>query len=141
MKLTTKSEYACLALLYLSEHYGESMIKTEEIANRRSIPKKYLEQILLLLSKAGYVRSKRGRDGGHGLAKNPRQISVAEIIRLMDGPLAPVESVSKYYYHSTPIEQSKALLELMADIRNYTSRLLEKTTFADLVKSDYSHAQ
>jgi Rrf2 family protein len=141
MKLTTKSEYACLALLEMSEHYGERMLKTEDIAIRRSIPKKYLEQILLMLSKAGYVRSKRGMQGGHGLAKNPRQISVAEIIRLMDGPLAPVGSVSKYYYHNTPIEQSKALVELMTDIRNYTSRVLEKTTFADLVKSDYSHAQ
>jgi Rrf2 family protein len=134
MKLTTKSEYACLALLDLSEHYGEGMIKIEDIANRRNIPKKYLEQIVLLLSKAGYVRSKRGVDGGHELAKSPRQISVAEIIRLMDGALAPVGSVSKYYYHNTPIEQSKALVKLMTDIRDYTSRILEKTTFADLVE-------
>lgn len=110
------------------------MIKIEDIANRRNIPRKYLEQIVLLLSKAGYVRSKRGVDGGHELAKSPRQISVAEIIRLMDGALAPVGSVSKYYYHNTPIEQSKALVKLMTDIRDYTSRILEKTTFADLVE-------
>jgi Rrf2 family protein len=132
--LTTKSEYACLALVELSEQYEKGMIKTEDIARRRNIPKKYLEQILLLLNKAGYVRSKRGIAGGYGLSKNPKQVSVAEIIRLMDGPLAPVESVSKYYYRHTPIEQNKPLLRLMKDIRDYSSRLLEKMTFADLIK-------
>ena len=134
MKLTTKSEYACLALLYMSENYEKGMMKTEEIASRWKIPRKYLEQILLFLNKAGYVRSKRGIDGGYGLAKHPRQITVAEIIRLMDGPLAPVGSVSKYYYQNTPIEQSRALVSLMTDIRNYISRTLERTTFADLLK-------
>jgi Rrf2 family cysteine metabolism transcriptional repressor len=133
MKLTTKSEYACLALLDLAEHYDSGMIKTEDIARRRNIPKKYLEHILLLLNKAGYVRSKRGADGGYGLLKNPKDVSLAEIIRLMDGPLAPVESVSKHFYHNTPLEQSKSLMRLMKDIRDYTSRKLEKTTFADML--------
>jgi Rrf2 family cysteine metabolism transcriptional repressor len=134
MKLTTKSEYACLALLELAEHYDKGMMKTEDIARRRSIPKKYLEHILLVLNKAGYVKSRRGADGGYGLSKDPTHISVAEIIRLMDGPLAPVESVSKYYYHKTPIEQSRALVRLMKDIRDYTARALENMTFAELMK-------
>ena len=134
MKLTTKSEYACLALLELSEQYKKGMVKTEDIARRRNIPKKYLEHILLTLNKAGYVRSKRGVDGGYGLSKHPTRVSLAEIIRLMDGPLAPVESVSKYYYHNTPIEQNKALVRLMRDIRDYTARVLENVTFADLMK-------
>jgi Rrf2 family protein len=118
----------------MSENYEKGMMKTEEIASKWNIPRKYLEQILLLLNKAGYVRSKRGIDGGYGLAKHPKLISVAEIIRLMDGPLAPVGSVSKYYYQNTPIEQSKALVRLMTDIRNYISKKLEHTTFADLLK-------
>ncbi len=134
MKLTTKSEYACLALLDLSEYFEKGMVKAEDISRRKNIPKKYLEHILLLLNKAGYVRSRRGIDGGHGLSKSPKQVTVAEIIRLMDGPLAPVESVSKYFYHNTPIEQSKALVRLMMDVRDYTSRKLENTTFADLIK-------
>jgi len=134
MKLTTKSEYACLALLDLSEYFEKGMVKAEDISRRKNIPKKYLEHILLLLNKAGYVRSKRGIDGGHGLSKSPKQVSVAEIIRLMDGPLAPVESVSKYFYHNTPIEQSKPLVRLMTDVRDYTARTLENTTFADLIK-------
>jgi Rrf2 family protein len=135
MKLTTKSEYACLALLDLSEHYDSGMIRTEDIARRRNIPKKYLEHILLLLNKAGYVRSKRGIDGGYGLLKRPEDVSLAEIIRLMDGPLAPVGSVSKHFYHGTPLEQSKPLMRIMKDIRNYTSRKLENTSFADLLEA------
>jgi Rrf2 family protein len=135
MKLTTKSEYACLALIDLSEHYAAGLVKTDDIARRRNIPKKYLEQILLSLNKAGYVRSKRGTDGGYVLSKNPKDVSLAEIIRLMDGPLAPVESVSKYFYHSTPLEQSRSMTVLMKDIRDYTSRKLEHTTFADLVET------
>lgn len=134
MKLTAKSEYACLALLDLAEHYSKGMIKTEDIARRKKIPRKYLEQILLLLNKAGYLRSRRGIDGGYMLSKDPGRVSVAEVIRLMDGALAPVESASRYFYHSTPIERSKTLIRLMKGIRNYISRTLEKTTFADLIK-------
>ncbi len=135
MKLTTKSEYACLALLDLAEHYETGLVKADDIAQRKKIPRKYLEQILLLLSKAGYIRSKRGADGGYELIRRPADVSVAEVIRLMDGPLAPVGSVSRHYYHSTPIEQSRSLTKLMKNIRDYTSRLLEATTFADLLKA------
>jgi Rrf2 family cysteine metabolism transcriptional repressor len=133
MKLTTKSEYACLALMDLSERYHEGMVKTEDISKRRKIPKKYLEHILLLLNKAGYVRSKRGADGGYMLAKDPKDVSLAEIMRLMDGPLAPTGSASTYFYHRTPLEQSKPLMRLMHDIRDYTSRKLENTSFKDLL--------
>lgn len=134
MKLTTKTEYACLALLDLSENYKKGMVKTEDISKRRKIPKKFLEQILLVLNKAGYVRSKRGAEGGYELFKKPQDISVAEIIRLMNGALAPVESASKYFYSNTPIEQCRPLVGLMRDIRDYTARKLEGTSFGDLTK-------
>jgi Rrf2 family transcriptional regulator, cysteine metabolism repressor len=133
MKLTAKGEYACLALLDLAERFNKGMIKTEDIAKRRKIPKKYLEQILLLLNKAGYIRSKRGVDGGYALLKNPKDISLAEIIRLIDGPLAPVESASKYFYSCTPLEQSREFMKLMKDIRDYTAKKLETSSFADLL--------
>jgi Rrf2 family cysteine metabolism transcriptional repressor len=133
MKLTAKGEYACLALLDLAEHHAQGMIKTEDIAKRRKIPKKYLEQILLLLNKAGYIRSKRGVEGGYTLLKDPKDISLAEIIRLIDGPLAPVESASKHFYSYTPLEQSREFMKLMKDIRDYTAKKLESSTFADLL--------
>ncbi len=134
MKLSKKSEYACLALIDLSENYSNDYIKIVDIANNWSIPKKFLEQILLILKTSGYVKSKKGSDGGYKLIKNPEQISLAEIIRLMDGALAPVESASKYFYENTPIEQHKKLINIFIDIRDYISDKLENITFGDLIK-------
>lgn len=133
MKLTTKSEYACLALIDLSENYSKGLITIESISKRKKIPKKYLEQILLLLKRTGYLRSKRGVNGGYILSKNPKKITLAEIIRLMDGALAPVGSVSEYFYEATPINQNKNLIKLFKEIRDYISDKMENTTFADLI--------
>lgn len=133
MKLSRKGEYACLAILDLAEHYDDEYIKTADICQRKGIPKSYLEQILLLLHRGGYVRSARGTDGGHRLAKPPSAISVAEIVRLIDGALAPVESVSEYFYGHTPIEKSQNFITLFKEIRDFISNKLEQTTFADLL--------
>ena len=134
MKLTTKSEYACLALIDLSENYSQGLITIEGISKRKKIPKKYLEQILLLLKRTGYLKSKSGVNGGYILSKSPKEITLAEIIRLMDGALAPVGSVSEYFYNSTPIDQNKNLLKVFKEIRDYISNKMEKTTFSDLIK-------
>jgi len=133
MKLTAKSEYACLALIDLSMNFEKGLRTIGDIAERRHIPKKFLEQILLTLKRAGYVKSRKGADGGYELAKPPSEISVAEIVRLMDGALAPVESVSEYFYEPTPIEQNRELVKLFREIRDYISDKLEKTTFARLI--------
>ncbi|HOX05243.1 MAG TPA: Rrf2 family transcriptional regulator [Planctomycetota bacterium] len=133
MKLSTRSEYACLALLDLAERHGKGAVKTEDIARRRKIPRKYLEQILLQLQRAGYVQSRRGAHGGHSLARAPEEISLAEIIRKMDGALAPTKAVSKFFYEPGPLEQSPALLRVLRDIRDYVADRLENTSLADLV--------
>lgn len=135
MRLSTKSEYACLALIDLAEHYDPSvLVRIEDIARRKDIPKKYLEQILLLLKRTGYLKSKPGLRGGYRLARKPERVSVAEIVRLMDGALAPVESVSKYFYEPTPIGQNKKLLSLFKEIRDFVAEKMEKTTLKDLVE-------
>jgi Rrf2 family protein len=133
MKLSARSEYACLALVELSERYGTGYVKTGDISRNRNIPKKYLEQILLELKRSGYVRSRKGAEGGYKLAKTPGEISLADVVRLMDGALAPVESASKYFHEHTPIEQSAKLLGIFRDIRDYISDKMERTTFADLM--------
>jgi Rrf2 family cysteine metabolism transcriptional repressor len=132
MKLSKKSEYACLALIDLARNYEAEAIKIMDISERNNIPKKYLEQILLMLKGSGYVKSFRGAEGGYKLAKAPNQISLAEIVRLIDGPLAPVQSVSKYFYESTPSEQNEKLVTLFREIRDYISEKLENTTLEDL---------
>jgi len=132
MKLSRRSEYACLALIDLAENLGSQPVRIGDISARKEIPRKYLEQILLILKRSGHVRSVRGPRGGYRLARPPGRIRLAEIIRLMDGALAPVESVSRYFYEHTPIEGQKKLLRVFRDIRNYVARKLEKTTLADI---------
>ena len=133
MRLTVKSEYACLALIDLAENEKQGLCKISEIAVRKRIPKKYLEQILLTLNRNGYVASRKGAEGGYRLAKAPAEISVAEILRLMDGALAPVYSVSEYFYEPTPVEQSPKLINAFKEIRDYVSVKLENLTFNELV--------
>lgn len=133
MKLSRKGEYACLALLHLSEVYNQNLVTITEISEAKRIPKKYLEQILLQLKGAGYVKSVRGANGGYKLSKSPDAISLAEIVRLIDGPIAPVESASVFFYESTPVEQSVKLLEVLKDVRRMVSDKLEATNFSDLI--------
>ncbi|MFH0894199.1 MAG: Rrf2 family transcriptional regulator [Bacteroidota bacterium] len=134
MKLSKKSEYACLAMIDLTEHYDAECVKIFDISVRKSIPKKFLEQILIVLKNAGYVKSKKGADGGYKLNKDPREIMLAEVIRLMDGALAPVESASTYFYVTTPSEQHKKLMVVFKDIRDYIAKKLESTSFYDITR-------
>ncbi len=132
MKLTTRSEYALLALLYLARHYSEEYNTVETIASARYIPHKYLEQIMLALKRARFVRSSKGQHGGYKLAKPPEAITLAEIVRLFDGALAPTDSVSEHFYESTPVEKEKKLVALFKDVRDYVAKKLETTTLADV---------
>ena len=94
MKLTTRSEYALLALIYLARHEAEGFIPVDRIAEARVISPKFLEQLLLALKRAHYVRSLKGQHGGYRLARRPEEITLADVIRVLDGALAPTESVS-----------------------------------------------
>ena len=96
--------------------------------------KEALEQILLALKRGGYVKSRKGPEGGYSVAKKPEEISVAEIIRLMDGALAPVESVSNYFFAHTPIEKCPKLLNIFKSIRDYVSETLEGVTLRELLE-------
>jgi Rrf2 family transcriptional regulator, cysteine metabolism repressor len=133
MKLTSRSEYALLALVYLARQESEEYISAEAIALAQKIPLKFLEQILFALKRAKYLRSSKGQHGGYHLAKPADKIALADIIRLFDGALAPTESVSKYFYESTPIEKEKNLVKVFKGIRDYVSETLETTTIADVV--------
>jgi Rrf2 family protein len=132
LKLTTKSEYALLALLFLARNSGEFYFSVQNIASAQEIPPKFLEQILLTLKRARYVSSAKGPRGGYRLQRPASEITLAEIIRLFDGALAPTESVSKYFYEPTPIKREKGLIGVFSEIRNYISDKLENTTLADV---------
>lgn len=133
MRLTTKSEYLLLALIYISRHAKSDYIKIEDICAEYDISKKYLEQLFLSLKQARYLKTKRGAHGGYKLSRPASRISVAEIARLMDGALAPTESVSKYFYAHTPLEREKKILKVLREIRDYVSDRLERLMLSDLV--------
>ncbi len=132
MKLTTRSEYGLLALVYLARRRGEGFVSVETIAAAQEIPPKFLEQIMLALKRARFVRSQKGQRGGYSLAKSPDEISLAEVIRLFDGALAPTESVSRYFYETTPIEREAGLVRVLTEVRDWVSEKLENTTVADV---------
>ncbi|MEN6299359.1 MAG: Rrf2 family transcriptional regulator [Anaerolineaceae bacterium] len=133
MKLTSRSEYALLALVFLARNESAGFISVETIAVAQEIPPKFLEQILLALKRAKYLRSAKGQHGGYRLARPANKISLAEIIRLFDGALAPTESVSLNFYEPTPIEKEQSLVAVFKEIRDYVSNKLETTTIADVL--------
>jgi Rrf2 family cysteine metabolism transcriptional repressor len=140
MRLSTRGEYASRAMLELSRRYQDGPIHSREISKAQEIPQNFLEQILLLLKRAGYLKSRKGRNGGYLLAKAPGEINVAEVIRVMDGPLAPIDCVSVMAHESCPMEGTCGLRWLWKDVRDAVAEILEKTTFADLVSRSKSAA-
>jgi Rrf2 family cysteine metabolism transcriptional repressor len=134
MRLSTKGEYASRAMLELSLHWPQRSMHIRDISSAQDIPERFLEQILLLLKRAGYLRSRKGPKGGYLLAKPPSQITVAEVIRVMDGPLAPIDCVSVTAHEVCPLEGSCGLRWLWKDVRDSVARILERTTFAQVAR-------
>jgi len=132
MKLTNRSEYALLALVYLARQKAGTYVGGAEIAKAQNIPPKFLQQILLVLKRAHYVQSFKGQQGGYRLARPPKDICIAEVVRLLDGPLAPTESVSRYFYEPTPLEKEKKLVDMFRRIRDVIAATMEKTSLADV---------
>jgi len=134
VRLTTRSEYALLALVHLARHVDEGFISVQAISEAQGIPAKFLEHILLALKRAHYVRSLKGQRGGYCLARAADRISLAEVVRLLDGALAATESASKHFKGTTPIERERRLLRVFKDIRDLVADKLERTTIADVAR-------
>jgi Rrf2 family transcriptional regulator, cysteine metabolism repressor len=132
VKLTRRSEYALLALIHLARAKGEGYVAVAAMAAAQGLPPKFLEQLLIVLKRARLVKSKKGPHGGYRLARPAEKISLAEVVRLLDGALAPTESVSTYFYEPTPVEREKRLLRVFKEIRDVVSSRLEKTSLADV---------
>lgn len=134
MKLSRKGEYALRAMIDLSLNYGKGTVQIRDISQREKIPEKFLEQILLTLKNAGLLQSKRGIGGGYSLIKPPGKISLAEVIRIIDGPLAPLSCVSQWAHVNCPEEKNCGLYGVMLDVRNTIAQMLENLTFEDVCK-------
>jgi Rrf2 family protein len=130
MRLSKKGEYAVRALIEIgleSKQRPNSLIQISNVAQRTNIPEKFLEQILLALRNGGVLKSKRGVEGGYSLAKAPDDITLGEVIRLLDGPLAPIPCVSVTAYEpcSCPEEESCGLRIAMQQVRDAIADILD----------------
>ena len=137
MNLSKRSEYAVRALIDLgiARELDRPILQVTELASKEQLPIKFLEQILTQLRLAGYVETKRGKLGGYSLAKPAARIKLGAVIRLLDGPLAPIPCVSKTAYRrcTCPDEAHCGLRMLMLDVRNAIARILDRVTLAQVV--------
>jgi len=139
MKLSTKGDYATRALLELSLLEGPRALSVHELSERTRISPKYLEQIMMRLRTANIGRSHRGINGGYELARPSRDITVGEVVRLMDGPLAPSACASESAHvpcpaYRCPTEAGCVLRGLWADVREAIADVLDRTTFGQLAE-------
>ncbi len=134
MKLSKRGEYGLRALQYLAAQYGEGPVPNKELAERNNIPYRFLEQILITLKHARVVRSQKGPQGGYTLARPPDQITLAEVVRLLDGPLAPIPCVSETAFEpcGCPDMENCGLRRVMKRVRDVVAEMMENTTLADL---------
>ncbi|NWG06076.1 MAG: Rrf2 family transcriptional regulator [Chloroflexi bacterium] len=140
MRLSKRGEYGLRAMIMLAgtpeKDASLPMVQIKEISQREQISAKFLEQILLTLKNAGLLHSKMGIGGGYYLAKPPSEISLGQIFRTLDGPVAPIKCVSQMAYEpcGCPDEQTCGLRMVMGDVRNAIANILDHTTLADVAK-------
>lgn len=143
MKLSKRGEYALRSLIALgvARETGKDLVRLAELAGDKEIPENFLQQILLDLREAGFVESVRGKLGGYRLAKPAREIIIGEVVRLVDGPLAPIRCVSQTAYAkcSCPDEATCGLRLVMLNVRNAISDILDRFTLADIVATTVHH--
>ena len=136
MKISTKGEYGIRSLIELTQRYGQGYVQSTLIAEARTIPENYLYQLLITLRKAGLIRSRRGPQGGHMLARDPQSITLAEAVIALEGPIAPVACVQDGVVDDCPYGDRCAVKGVWQEITDMTYRILDKTTFADLASKE-----
>ncbi|MCE5208510.1 MAG: Rrf2 family transcriptional regulator [Chloroflexi bacterium] len=137
MQLSKRGEYGLRAMIQLAHPAPDGTVRIlqiSEIANMENMPVKFLEQILLTLKNSGLLQSKRGVSGGYYLARPASEIMLGQIVRLLDGPLAPIRCVSQLAYEpcGCPDEKTCGLRMVMGDVRNAIADILDHTSLADV---------
>jgi len=135
--ISQKAKYALKALTVLADEYGKGPVLIADVSNRERIPRSFLELILLEMKNHRFLDSRKGRGGGYFLAKPPARITVGQVLRAIEGPLAPLPCASKTAYRKCDEcrdERTCAVRLLMVDVREATARILDSTTLEDLLK-------
>jgi Rrf2 family protein len=133
MRISQKGLYAIQALVVLARHYptGE-VVRIHDIAEEESLPEKFLEAILRDLKRARFVTSLRGASGGYQLKREPKAIILGDVIRKIDGPLAPFEDAESLRERIKTDDRHRPLFKVLLEVRDATARILDNTTLADL---------
>ncbi len=127
MRISMKSDYALRAMIELAAAYGHRSLQSGEIAARRHIPESYLEQLLTVLRKAGYVSSSRGPQGGHALSVHPSKVTAGDVVRALEGPVVVID-----YLDNPGPGDLAALTELWLGVRSAVETALDRITVEDL---------
>jgi Rrf2 family protein len=133
MKISQKGLYALQALMMLARAYDRGAIRIRDIAYEEGLPEKFLELILLELKNARIVESVRGAKGGYQLRRSPSEVPLSEVIRLIDGPLAPFGDAEQLRSLIDRDASHRALYQVFLDVRNAAAKILENKTLADIV--------
>lgn len=144
--ITQKMKYALKALMVLADERAAEgrAVRIEEVAKRAGVPKRFLEHILLDIRNAGIIASTRGRAGGYVLLKDPETVSISELLRLIDGPMAPLPCLSRRSYERCADcvdEDSCRIRRVFAEVFWSYLLLIESLTLADMVRSDEAAAR
>jgi Rrf2 family protein len=134
--LSSKAKYGLKAMVYLARREGQGPVLIADIAEAERIPKKFLDAILLEMKNFGLLSSKKGKGGGYVLARPASRITAADVVRVLDGPLAPVPCVSRTAYRRCDDcvdEDACAVRAVMQDVRDAIAAILDNTTLADIV--------
>ena len=137
--LSKKTKYGIKALAFLASREDRKPIQIAEIAKHENISQKFLESILLTLRKSGILGSKKGKGGGYYLFKDPEDIQMTAVMRVLEGPIAMIPCVSLNYYEKCddcPDERSCAVNRLMIEVRDSALKVYRNTTLADIIQSN-----
>lgn len=142
--LTKKSKYGIKALIFLGKNYGKEPVQIMRIATEEQIPKKFLEQILIELRNAGLLYSIKGARGGYSLNKDPRDIRMTQVIRLLDGPIALMPCVSLNFYRKCDeciSEEICGIRDTFVDVRDAMLQIFNDTSIADMIERENNRIQ
>ena len=140
MKISQKGLYALQAMMMLARHYNQGAIRIRDIAYEEALPEKFLELILLELKNARMVESVRGAKGGYQLRRPPGEIRLSEIIRLIDGPLAPFGDAEQLRHLIDRDAEHRALYQVFLQVRDAAAKILEHTSLADIAGPELARA-
>lgn len=141
MKITKRGEYGLKALLSLALVYGRKTLSLREISAHERLPVKFLEQIMMTLKRNGLVESVKGKHGGYSLSRAPEEITVGEVIRAVEGPLAPIATAEEIEKRIQRDDHHPGLYSILLDVRNAIAEILDHKSLADICTKSFEIAR